>query len=97
DINQLLNSVSNFNASLDFWFDEATSYIHRFELKLNAAVDASKLSTPTSATTTGAPAGFSLKADILVDLSKFNDPSIKITAPANATPTDNPGVIFGAA
>ncbi|MGH2496468.1 MAG: DUF6612 family protein [Ktedonobacteraceae bacterium] len=97
NINELLNSVNNFNASLDFWFDEATSYIHRFELKLNTAVDASKLGSPTTGTTTGTPSGFSLKADITVDLSKFNDPSIKITAPANAIPTDNPGVIFGAA
>src|SRR3984893_5407790 len=38
-INQILNSsVSNFNASLDFWFDESTSYIHRMELKLDTAV-----------------------------------------------------------
>ncbi|HET9999744.1 MAG TPA: DUF6612 family protein [Ktedonobacteraceae bacterium] len=97
DINQLLNSVSNFSASLDFWFDEATSYIHRFELKLNFAADMSKLSTPTSDTSSSAPTGFSLKADITVDLSKFNDSSIKITAPANAIPTDNPGVLFGGA
>ena len=97
NINDLLNSVNNFTASLDFWFDEATSYIHRFEIKLNFAVDASKLSTPTTGTTSSTPSGFSLKADITVDLSKFNDPSIKITAPANAIPTDNPGVLFGAA
>src|SRR6202165_2648257 len=96
-INTMLNSVSNFNASLDFWFDEATSYIHRFELKLNTALDLSKFSSPTSGTTSSTPSGFSLKADIVVDLSKFNDSSIKITAPANAIPTDNPGVIFGGA
>lgn len=96
--NQMLNSsVSNFSASLDFWFDESTSYIHRMELKLNTAVDLSKLATPTPGSTTSTPSGVSLKADIVLDLSKFNDPSIKITAPANATPTDNPGVIFGGA
>lgn len=97
DINQLLNSVSNFTASLDFWFDEATSYIHRFELKLNVAADMGKLGSPTTGTSSSTPSGFSLKADITVDLSKFNDSSIKITAPANAIPTDNPGVLFGAA
>ena len=96
-INTMLNSVSNFNASLDFWFDEATSYIHRFELKLNTALDLSKFSSPTTGSTTGTPSGFSLKADIVVDLSKFNDSSIKITAPANAIQTNNPGVIFGGA
>ena len=94
-INDMLKSVSNFSASLDFWFDESTSYIHRLELKLNTAVDLSKLTSPATATTASAPSAFSLKADIVLDLSKFNDPSIKITAPANAIPTDNPGVIFG--
>lgn len=100
-INQMLNSgVSSFSASLDFWFDEATSYIHRMELKLNAAVDTSKLAATTSGSTTGttgAPSAASLKADIVINLSRFNDPSIKITAPANAIPTDNPGSIFGGA
>ena len=93
----LLNTVSNFNASLDFWFDEATSYIHRLELKLNTAVDLSKFSSPAASTTASVPPAFSLKADIVLDLSRFNDSSIKITAPANAIPTDNPGVIFGRA
>lgn len=96
-VNDMLNSVNNFSASLDFWFDESTSYIHRFELKLNVAVDLSKFITPTPGSTTTTPQGFSIKADIVVDLSKFNDSSIKITAPANAIPTDNPGVIFGGA
>ena len=96
-INDMLKSVSNFSASLDFWFDESTSYIHRLELKLNTAVDLSKLASPAAATTASAPSAFSIKADIVVDLSKFNDSSIKITAPANAIPTDNPAVIFGGA
>jgi hypothetical protein len=96
-INDMLKSVSNFSASLDFWFDESTSYIHRLELKLNTAVDLSKLNLPTTGSTASVPPSFSLKADIVLDLSKFNDPSIKITAPANAIPTDNPGVIFGGA
>jgi hypothetical protein len=97
-INQILNSgVSNFSASLDFWFDEATSYIHRAELKLNAAVDLSKLTATIPGSTTGTTGAASLKADIVLDLSKFNDPSIKITAPANAIPTNNPGSIFGIA
>jgi hypothetical protein len=96
-VNDALNSVGTFSASLDFWFDEATSYMHRFELKLNVAADLSKFSSPTSGTTSSTPSGFSLKADITVDLSKFNDPSIKINAPANAIPTDNPGSIFSGA
>jgi len=95
--NDALNSVGTFNASLDFWFDEATSYLHRFELKLNIAADLSKFSSPTTDTTSSTPSAFSLKADVTVDLSKFNDPSIKITAPANAVPTDNPGSIFSGA
>lgn len=97
DINNLLNSVSNFGASLDFWFDESTSYIHRLEVKLNMALDPSKFSSPTPASTTSRPSGVSIKADIVVDLSRFNDSSIKITAPANAIQTNNPGIIFGGA
>lgn len=97
-INQVLNSsLSAFNASLDFWFDESTSYIHRMELKLNAAADLSKIPGANSGTTTGTPSATSVKADIVLDLSKFNDPSIKITPPSNAIPTDNAGVIFGGA
>jgi len=97
-INQILNSsVSSFNASLDFWFDESTSYIHRMALKLNAAAELSKLPTSTSGSTTGTTGAVSLKADIVINLSRFNDPSIKITAPSNAIPTNNPGVIFGGA
>src|SRR5260370_2111 len=96
-INDMLKSVSNFSASLDFWFDESTSYIHRLELKLNTAVDLSKLTSSATATTASTPSAFSLKADIVVDLSKFNDSSIQITPPANAIPTDNPAVILGGA
>lgn len=97
-VNQVLNSsLSTFNASLDFWFDESTSYIHRMELKLNAAADLSKLSATASNSSPTTSGTVSLKADIVLDLSKFNDPSIKITAPANAIPADNPGGIFGGA
>ncbi len=96
-LDSLFSSLKNFGATLDFWFDESTSYLHRFEMKLNMGMDMSKFVTPTPGATTGTPAGISINADIVVDLSKFNDPSIKITAPANATQTDNPGVIFGGA
>ena len=96
-LDSLFSSLNNFGATLDFWFDESTSYIHRMEMKLNMAMDLSKFVTPSPGTTTGSPAGISINADIVVDLSKFNDPSIKITAPANATQTDNPATIFGGA
>lgn len=97
-INQVLNStVSHFIANLDAWFDESTSYIHRMELKLDTAADLSKLPASATGSTTGMSGNISLKADIVMNLSRFNDPSIKITAPSNATPTDNPGVIFGGA
>lgn len=96
-LDSLFSSLNKFGATLDFWFDESTSYLHRFEMKLNMGMDLSKFVTPTPGATTGSPAGISINADIVVDLSKFNDPSIKITAPANATPTDNPGAVFGGA
>lgn len=93
-INEALNSISNFSASVDLWIDESTSYMHRFEFKLDLAVNASQFITPSSSTS-NTPTSVTLKADIIVDLSRFNDSSITITAPANAIPTDNPGIIFG--
>src|SRR6266436_7242391 len=32
---QFMNSTKNFQATLDFWIDESTSYLHRVEMKLN--------------------------------------------------------------
>ena len=93
-LNQLMNNTKDFNATLDFWIDESTSYVHRVEMKLNFNLDLKGLVTPTT-TTTNNNAGVSLKLDTTIDLSKFNEP-VTINAPANAIPTDNPGVIFGA-
>jgi hypothetical protein len=92
--NDLFNSVSGLNTSMDFWIDESTSYLHHMEMKMSFSMDTSNFITPTPGTTNG-PSGISLNLDMTMDLSRFNDSSIKITAPANAIPTSNPGVIFG--
>lgn len=91
-LNQLANSTKNFHATLDFWIDEATSYIHRTEMKFNLSLDMGSFATPGTASNT--PSAITLAFDMTVDLSKFNDSSIKITAPANAIPTNNPSTIF---
>ena len=91
---QVFNSAKDLNATLDFWIDESTSYLHRFEMKFNLSLDLSKFVSPTPGSTTTSGAGASIKFDTIIDLSKFNDPSIKITAPPNPIPTDNPAVIF---
>lgn len=96
-INSLFSSGMTLNATLDFWIDEATSYLHRFTLNFNLALDLSKFITPTTgttSTTSTTPTGASVQLNMTVDLSKFNDPSIKITAPSGAIPTDDPAVIF---
>ena len=91
---QFFNSAKDLNATLDFWIDESTSYLHRFEMKFNLNLDLSQFITPTPGSTTTSGAGASIKFDAIIDLSKFNDPSIKISAPPNAIPTDDPSVIF---
>ncbi len=93
-VNDLFNNAKNLSASLDFWIDKSTNYLHRFEMQFNTTLDLSKIATPTSQGNSTGPTGTSIKLDMTVDLSKFNDSSIKITPPANATPTDDPTVIF---
>ena len=91
---QFFNSAKDLNATLDFWIDESTSYLHRFEMKFNLSLDLSQFITPTPGSTTTSGAGTSIKFDAIIDLSKFNDSSIKISAPPNAIPTEDPSVIF---
>jgi hypothetical protein len=93
-LNDLFNSAQNLSATLDFWINESTNYLHRFEMQYNIALDLSKIATPTSQGKSTGPTHVSIKLDMTVDLSKFNDSSIKITPPANATPTDHPSVVF---
>jgi hypothetical protein len=93
-INNLFNSAKNLSATLDFWIDESTNYVHRFAMQFNVTLDLSKFATPTSQGGSTSQGIASIKLDMTVDLSKFNDSSIKITPPANAIPTDDPTVIF---
>jgi hypothetical protein len=90
---QFKNSIKNFQATLDFWIDESTSYLRRVEMKLNLNLDTRSFATP-GTTSSKMPPAVTLRSDTIVDLSRFNDPSITITAPANTIPTDNPSTIF---
>ncbi len=91
-VEQFVNSTKNFQASLDFWIDESTSYVHRIEMKFNLNIDASSFATP--GTTSNGPSAITIAFDTTIDLSRFNDSSITVTAPASAIPTNNPSTIF---
>lgn len=88
DTSELLNEITLQKSTLDLWIDEATSYVHRLELKLNLMVKgdpAHATGTPaTSPTLSPVMTGI----DTIINYSKFNE-SITITAPANAIPTNN--------
>ncbi|HZU67597.1 MAG TPA: LppX_LprAFG lipoprotein [Ktedonobacteraceae bacterium] len=94
NIDKILNSTRSFNSTLDLWIDETHFYVHRTELKVNANADLSSLATPDTQNGVKLPSNATITLDTIVDLSNFNTP-VTITPPANATPTNNPGVIFG--
>jgi hypothetical protein len=87
NIDTVLDNTKTFLSTADVWIDETNFYVHRSELKVNLAVD-------TSAVGNGAPASVKTALDLIVDLSKFNDP-VTITPPTNATPTNNPAAVLG--
>jgi hypothetical protein len=94
NISKILSSTKSFKSTLDVWIDETNFYVHQTELKVNADADLSSLSTPNANGKVTLPSNATVTLDSTVDLSKFNQ-SVTITPPANATPTNNPGVIFG--
>ena len=87
NINTVLNNTKSFLSTADVWIDETNFYVHRSELKVNLAAD-------TAAVGNGAPTSVKTALDLIVDLSKFNDP-VTITPPTNATPTNNPAAVLG--
>ena len=94
NISKILSSTKSFKSTLDVWIDETNFYVHRTELKVNADADLSSLATPSANGNTTLPSNATVALDSTVDLSKFNQP-VTITPPANAIPTNNPGVVFG--
>ncbi len=91
---QILKSIKSFQAQVDFWIDENTSYVHQMDEKISLKLDSSALGTTGTPTSTGTTAASSATTtDTLIDLSKFNQP-VTITAPANAIPTTNILSIF---
>lgn len=91
-VEQFMNGLKNFQASLDFWIDESTSYVHHIEMKFSMNINASSFATP--GTSGNVPSAITIAFDMTIDLSRFNDSSITVTAPANAIPTNNPSTIF---
>src|SRR6266516_5597723 len=96
NLNAVIDNTKTFSSTVDLWIDEATSYVHRTELKFNLGVDTGTLSqsiTPT-VTTVIVPANVTTKFDSIVDLSKFNE-SVTVTTPTGAIPTNDPTTVFG--
>lgn len=87
NLDTLLNRTKSFKSTVDVWIDESKFYVHRTQLKLNMVADTSDVSNE-------APKTVSTDLNSIIDLSKFNEP-VTINVPTNATPTDNPGAIFG--
>lgn len=87
NLDTVMNNLKSFQSSIDVWIDETQFYVHRTELKLNLVAN-------TSTNESAAPSTATTNLDTIIDLSKFNQP-VTITPPTNATPTNNPGAIFG--
>ncbi|WP_146747249.1 LolA-like protein [Thermogemmatispora tikiterensis] len=94
NLNSLVDHTRSFQAALDLWIDETQFYLHRVQLKLAMNADTSGLLTPVAGVaTTLLPPTLLVNLSSTADLSKFNQP-VTITAPANATPTDDPRAVF---
>lgn len=85
---RLLNRTTLKQSTLDAWIDEATSYVHRLELKLNLAVKGSPADGSGTPAISPIPPSMTTGLDAIIDYSKFNEP-ITITAPAHAIPTSS--------
>jgi len=86
NVNTFLDNAQKLVAVVDVWIDETAFHVQRTQLKLDIAENTKSMSPQ-------APAAVNLTMNTTVDLSKFNQP-VKITVPANATPTSDPSVIF---
>src|SRR5438876_6042291 len=87
NIDTVLNHTKTFLSTVDVWIDETNFYVHQSELKVNLDAD-------TSSVGNGAPNTVKTALDLVVGLSKFNEP-VTITPPTNATPTNNPAAVLG--
>ncbi|RAQ97263.1 DUF6612 family protein [Thermogemmatispora tikiterensis] len=94
DLQQIEQATTLRQAGLELWIDEQNFYVHELGLNLKMDLDLNKLVQATPTTSSSGLSGvFSIQTNATVDYSKFNQP-VTINAPANATPTDNPLIIF---
>jgi hypothetical protein len=89
-LNKSMAQMKSFSGSLDVWIDETNFYVHRTQIKISISMDSATAAGGAS----GGAATVSMNLNSTIDMSKFNVP-VTITPPTNATPTDNPGVLFG--
>src|SRR5438270_12254898 len=96
NLNAVIDNTKKFSSTVDLWIDEATSYVHRTELKFNLNVDTATLSKSITPTVISVlvPANVTSTFDSIVDLSKFNE-TVTITPPTGAIPTNDPTTVFG--
>jgi uncharacterized protein DUF6612 len=87
NIDTLIDHTKSFKSTIDVWIDESQFYIHRTQFKLNMLADTAGMGSEV-------PKTILTNFDTTVDLSKFNQP-VTFNVPTNATPTDNPGAVFG--
>jgi hypothetical protein len=95
-LEQALKNAKLQNPELHLWIDEATSYVHRMELKFVMNVNNSTASTKSEGKAVSAsvsPSTSSTNIDTTIDYSKFNEP-VKIVAPTGAVATSDVAQIF---
>jgi hypothetical protein len=88
DSSELLNEITLQQSTLGVWIDEATSYVHRLELKLNLTLKGEPSHNSGTPTLSSTPSSMTTGVDTILDYNKFNA-SITISAPAHAIPTSN--------
>jgi hypothetical protein len=95
-LEQALKNAKLQNPELHVWIDEATSYVHRLELKFIMNVNNSTAATKSdgkAVSASVAPSTSSTNIDTTIDYSKFNEP-VKIVAPGSAVSTSDVAQIF---
>jgi hypothetical protein len=91
-LSQFVDRLNVKTLTLDTWIDEATAYLHHLDFKLDVSLDTKSLGSLVPSNMS-LPPTVTLKIDLGVDLTKFDEP-VKIEIPQNATPANDISQIF---
>ena len=91
-MSKVFQNMTMKNTVLDVWIDNATAYLHRFQLQFDLDMDMSKSVTPIPGNSASS-SNIEVTQNTVIDYSKFNDP-VTIAAPGNATPASSMQQIF---